>query len=59
MAEGGPFEVIVRFDDPVNVSRSELLGPIRRQRVTATVDHRGISLARTGDAQPQLRVRKI
>jgi hypothetical protein len=58
-AEGGPFEIVVRFDQPVNVSRSELLGAIWRQRVTATIDNRGISLARTGDGGPQLRVRKI
>jgi hypothetical protein len=58
MAEGGPFEVTVRFDAPVNVSKSELLGPIHRQRVTATVDHRGISLSHTSDGEPHLRVRK-
>jgi hypothetical protein len=56
---GGPFEVIVRFDKPVNVSRSALLGPIHRARVTATVDHRGNSVSHTSDGEPHLRVRKM
>jgi hypothetical protein len=59
IAEGGPFEVSVRFDEPVDVSKSALLGSIYRRRVTATVDHRGISFSRTSDREPHLRLRKI
>jgi hypothetical protein len=56
---GGPFEVIVRFDQPVNVSRSVLLGPIHRSRVTATVDPRGVSPSQTSDGEPHLRLRRV
>lgn len=59
IAEGGPFEVTVKFDEPVDVSRSALLGPMYRRRVTATVDHRGISFSHTSDREPHLRLRKI
>src|SRR5687768_10145783 len=58
-AEGGPFEVTVKFDHPVDVSKLELLRPIYRQRVTATIDHRGISLSHTSDGEPHMRLRKI
>ncbi len=57
--QGGPFEVTVNFDEPVDVSKSALLGPIYRRRVSATVDHRGISLSHTSDREPHLRLRKI
>lgn len=53
------YEVTVRLDEPVNVSRSELLGPLYRQRVRATVDLRGVSTARTSDGEPHLRIGKI
>lgn len=58
-ADGGPFDVTVKFDEPVNVAKLPLLGPHYRTRVTATVDHRGISLAHTSDGEPHMRVRKI
>jgi hypothetical protein len=57
-ADGGPYDVTVQFDAPVNVSKSALFEMNRRQ-VTATVDHRGISFSRTSDGEPHLRVRKI
>lgn len=52
------YEVTVKFDAPVDVVTSTLFSAFR-QRVTATVDLRGISLARTSDGQPHMRVRKI
>ena len=53
-----PYEVTVEFDEPVDVVKSELFSAFR-QRVTATVDLRGISLARTSDGEPHMRLRKV
>lgn len=53
------FEVTVKFDQPVNVSKSELMGPLYRQRVRATIDIHGVSMARTSDGEPHLRIRKL
>ena len=58
LADYHHYEVTVRFDHPVNVSRSELMGPILRQRVRATVDLRGVSAARTSDGEPHMRVQR-
>jgi hypothetical protein len=52
------YEVTVKFDAPVNVSRSSLM-VIHRQRVTATVEVHGVSLAHTSDGEPHMRIRKI
>lgn len=52
------YEVTVRFDQPVDVSRSALIGPIYRQRVRATVDLHGISMSRTSDGEPHMRLRR-
>ena len=52
------YEVTVKFDRPVDVSRSVLMGPILRQRVRATIDLRGISVAHTSDGEPHLRIRR-
>ena len=52
------YDVTVKFDQPVNVSKSTLMGPIYRQRVRATVDIHGVSAARTSDGVPHMRVRK-
>ena len=52
------YEVTVKFDQPVNVSKSELMGPIWRQRVRATVDLHGVSAARTSDGEPHMRLRR-
>jgi hypothetical protein len=49
------YEVTVRFDQPVNVSKFESM-VINRQRVTATVGLDGVSLARTSDGEPHMRV---
>jgi hypothetical protein len=58
LADGNHYEVTVKFDHPVNVSKSELMGPIWRQRVRATVDLRGISAARTSDGEPHMRIQR-
>lgn len=52
------FQVTVKFDKLVDVVTSELFSAFR-QRVTATVDLRGISPARTSDGEPHLRIGKI
>lgn len=52
------YEVTIKFDQPVDVSKSALIGPILRQRVRATVDLRGISPAHTSDGEPHMRVRR-
>jgi hypothetical protein len=53
------YEITVRFTHPVNVSRSELMGPMYRRRVRATVDVHGVTAARTSDGEPHMRVGKI
>ena len=50
------YEVTVKFDKPVNVSKFSW--PIERQRVTATVGIDGVSLAHTSDGEPHMRVRR-
>jgi hypothetical protein len=52
------FQVTVKFDKPVDVVTSELFSAFR-QRVTATIDLRGISPARTSDGEPHMRIGKI
>lgn len=52
------YDVTVKFDQPVNVSKFESMVH-NRQRVTATVDLRGISLAHTSDGEPHMRVQKL
>lgn len=59
LADMQHYEVVVRFDEPVNVSRSELMGPLYRQRVRATIDVHGVTAARTSDGEPHMRLRKI
>ena len=50
------YEVTVKFDKPVNVSRFDW--PIERQRIRATVNLDGVSPARTSDGQPHLRLHR-
>ncbi|MGN6685843.1 MAG: glyoxalase superfamily protein [Devosia sp.] len=50
------YEVTVKFDKPVNVSKFSW--PIERQRVTATVGLDGVSLARTSDGEPHMRLER-
>ena len=51
------FEVTVKFDKPVDVSRFDSM-VIPRQRVRATIDVHGISAARTSDGEPHMRLRR-
>lgn len=52
------FKVTVRFDQPVNVSKFASMVH-HRQRVTATIDLRGISVAATSDGEPHLRIGRL
>ena len=56
LADMQHYEVTVKFDRPVNVSKFSW--PIERQRVTATVGLDGVSLAHTSDGEPHMRVRR-
>ena len=51
------YEVTVRFDQPVNVSKFASMVH-NRQRVTATVGIDGVSLSRTSDGEPHMRIRR-
>ncbi len=51
------FQVTVKFDEPVDVVTSQLFSAFR-QRVTATVDIHGRSLAHTSNGQPQMQLRR-
>ena len=51
------FEVTVKFDKPVDVSRFDSM-VIPRQRVRATVGIDGTSAAHTSDGEPHMRVRR-
>ncbi|MEO8757488.1 MAG: glyoxalase superfamily protein [Devosia sp.] len=57
LADMQHYEVIVKFDQPVNVSKFASMVH-NRQRVTATIGLDGISLSRTSDGEPHMRVRK-
>jgi len=52
------FQVTVKFDQPVNVSKFESMVH-NRQRVVATVDVRGISLSHTSDGEPHMRIQRL
>lgn len=49
------YTVTVMFDEPVNVTPNFMFAA-HRQRVTATVDIRGVSPALRGNGQPQMRL---
>lgn len=49
------YTVTIQFDEPVNVTPTFMFAA-HRQRVTATVDIRGVSPARRGNGQPQMRL---
>jgi hypothetical protein len=57
LADMQHYEVIVKFDQPVDVVKSELFSSFRH-RVTATLDVYGVSKARTSDGEPHMRLRK-
>lgn len=52
------YQVTVKFDQPVNVSKFESMVH-NRQRVTATIDVRGISLSHTSDGEPHMRIQRL
>lgn len=56
LADMRHFEVTVKFDKPVNVSRFDW--PMERQRVRATIGTDGVSAARTSDGEPHMRLRR-
>ena len=49
------YEVTVQFDTPVNVSKFESM-VVNRSRVRATVDTFGVSMSRTSDGEPHMRL---
>lgn len=51
------YQVIVKFDEPVNVTPTFTFANMR-QRVRATVDIQGISPSRTSNGEPHLRIRR-
>lgn len=55
LADMQHYRVTITFDEPVDVVTSELFSAYRH-RVTATVDINGVSPARTGNGQPQMRL---
>ncbi len=52
------FQVTVKFDQPVNVSKFESMVH-NRQRVSTTVDVRGVSLSHTSDGEPHMRLQRL
>jgi hypothetical protein len=53
------YEVTVKADQPIDVSKSQLIGPIMRHRLRSTVDLHGVSVSHTSDGEPHLRIRRI
>jgi len=53
------YEVTVKADQPIDVSKSKLMGPIMRHRLRSTVDLQGVSVSHTSDGEPHLRLRRI
>ena len=58
LADMQHYEVTVKFDKPVNVSKFASMVH-NRQRVTATVGLNGVSLAHTSDGEPHMRVGRL
>ena len=57
MADMQHYKVTVKFDEPIDVVTSELFSAFR-QRVTAVVDLRGVSMAATSNGEPHMRLRR-
>jgi hypothetical protein len=57
LADMRHYEVTVKFDHPVNVSKFASMVH-NRQRVRATIDAHGVSPAHTSDGEPHMRVRR-
>jgi hypothetical protein len=58
LADMQHYKVTVKFDQPVDVVKSNLFSAFR-QRVVATLDVYGVSPARTGNAEPQMRLKRV
>jgi hypothetical protein len=52
------FQITVKFDQPVNVSKFESMVH-NRQRVSTTIDIRGVSLSHTSDGEPHMRIQRL
>jgi hypothetical protein len=57
LADMQHYEGTVKFDQPVNVSKFASMQHLR-QRVKATVDVYGVSVSRTSDGEPHMRVKR-
>ena len=57
LADMQHYEVTVKFDKPVNVSKFASMVH-NRQRVKATIGVDGISMSRTSDGEPHMRIRR-
>jgi hypothetical protein len=55
MADMQHYKVSVKLDEPVDVVTSKLFSAFRK-RITSTLDIYGVSPARTGNGQPQMRL---
>lgn len=55
MSDMQHYQVTVKFDAPVDVSRSKLFSNMR-QRVVATLDVYGVSMSKTSDGEPHMRL---
>ena len=58
LADMQHYEVTVKADHPIDVSKSKLMGPILRHRLRSTVDLHGVSVSRTSDGDPHLRIHR-
>lgn len=54
----GQLRVAIQFDDPVDVVTFDSFSAYR-SRVNCTVDENGVSLAKTSDGEPHMRVRRL
>ena len=52
------YQVTVKFDHPVNVSKFDSMVH-NRQRVSTTIDVRGISVSHTSDGEPHMRIQRL
>lgn len=52
------YQVTVKFDHPVNVSKFDSMVH-NRQRVSTTIDVRGVSVSHTSDGEPHMRVQRL
>ncbi len=53
MAHGARYQLTVRFDSPVNVSKFDSM-KVERRQVTATIDQHGVTQEKTSDGTPHM-----